>query len=355
MAAFIDGVGGATYGDLTGKMKTPEAGSGGGGGGTGVWASSSQLNGVGGAGGGGGGFVDLTSAGNITIFGTIDAAGGKGSNGANGNNAAIGFAYYGGGGGGGGGSGGGIRILTPNQITFGAATVLTAAAGTGGSSGNYAANGAVTNRGGAGGVGRIALEDGDSVIGNISAATLVPAEGAAAGFYKGVFDATRFKGGGIQPVVVTTLIDIGPTSPTFLVPDQNYLGTPVPAPGTPRVDFIAGIPAVASRGLGKTGILIEMQGFAANPDGTPAALGTGWKAVGYFTDSGAEAFPNWTLGLPPGADVLPPAGNTGAGIAALNGKQFVQFRITFYLRNGMGPFDPGPYMDSWDLYFQYNQ
>ena len=66
MAAFVDGVGGGTYGDLTGRMKTPEAGSGGGGGGTGVWNSSAQLNGVGGAGGGGGGFVDLTSSGNIT-------------------------------------------------------------------------------------------------------------------------------------------------------------------------------------------------------------------------------------------------------------------------------------------------
>ncbi len=355
MNSFVDGVGGSTYGDLTGKMKTPEAGSGGAGGGTHVWNSSSGWNAVGGAGGGGGGFVDLTSAGNITILGTIDAAGGKGSNGTNGYNYATGFAYYGGGGGGGGGSGGGIRILTPNKLVLGSTTLMTTAGGAAGSSGNYAASGAVTNRGGAGGIGRIALEDGDSVIGNIAAATLVPAEGAAAGFYKGVFDATRFQGGGLQPVVVTTLIDMGPRSPTYLAPDQNYLGTPVPAPGTPRVDFLAGIPAIASRGLGKTGILIEMQGFAANPDGTPASLGTGWKAIGYFTDSGAEAFPNWTLGLPPGGDVTPPAGNTGAGIAALAGSQFVQFRITFYLRNGMGPFDPGPYIDSWDLYFQYNQ
>ena len=39
----------------------------------------------------------------------------------------------------------------------------------------------------------------------------------------------------------------------------------------------------------------------------------------------------------------------------LNGRQFVQFRITFFLRSGMGPFDAGPYLDRWDFFVQYNQ
>jgi hypothetical protein len=361
MNAFVDGAGGGSYGDLTGRMRTAEAGSGGGGGGTEVWPSGSTLTQTGGGGGAGGGFVDLTSSGNITILGTIDAIGGKGGQG--GQYAAVQqFAYYGGGGGGGGGSGGGIRVLCPGKVTLGTTTVLTTAGGAGGATGYYLAGGIVQNPGGAGSVGRIALEDGDSVITGLGGATLIPAAGSPAGYYSGIFDATRFQGGGLQPVIVSNVIDAGPATPLFVRPDQTYVGTPVAAPGTPRVDFLAGIPLIASRGNGKTGILIEMQGFGANADGTPSTVGTGWKAVGYFKDSGAETFPTWTLGLPPPADVATPVDSAGLlfpaaapAPSALDGKQFVQFRITFYLRNGMGPFDPGPYIDRWDFFVQYDQ
>ena len=156
-------------------------------------------------------------------------------------------------------------------------------------------------------------------------------------------------------MIISTLIDTGPTSPTYLAPDQTYAGVPVPAPGTPRVDFLAGIPLVAARPGGLTGMIIEIQGFDANADGTPAAVGTGWKAIGYFKDSGAETFPTWTAGYPPVLDVPTPSGGTAGGLAAVNGKQFVQFRINFYLKNGMGPFDPGPYLDRWNFHYQYNQ
>ena len=355
MDPFADGAGGATYGDATGRMRTGEAGSGGGGGGSTVWQNGNAYSHTGGAGGAGGGFVDLTSSGNITILGTIDAAGSKGGN-APGYTANQ-FAYYGGGGGGGGGSGGGIRILTPKDVTLAATTVITVAGGVGGTSGYRYDGGSVQNPGGVGGLGRIAVEDSDSVIAGIAAATLVPANGSAVGFYRGPFDATRFLGGGLQPVVVSGLIDTGPTSPQFIIPDQTYAGTPVPAPGVPRIDFAAGIPLIASRGVGNAGILIEIQGFPALPDGTASSIGTGWKPVGYFKDSGAETFPTWTAGLPPVGDVASPTDdNVNVPYAPLvNGNQFVKFRITFYLRNGMGPLDAGPYLDRWDFYYSYNQ
>ena len=361
MDPFVDGAGGATYGDSTGRMRTAEAGSGGSGGGVSVLTSfaNGSFNGVPGGGGGGGGFVDLTSAGDISVLGTIDVAGGRGADGTTSGGAAAGFAFDGSGGGGGGGSGGGIRLLTPKAIRVGATTVLTAIGGSGGVSGacgNAACTFLLTaNKGGAGGLGRIALEDADSVIEGIAAATMLPGEGAPSGFYRGVFDASRFQGGGLEPQIVTDLIDIGPASPTYLAPNQTYGNSPVAAPGTPRLDFIAGIPAVASRGINTTSMIIEMQGFAANPDGTPSALGTGWKAVGHFKDSGSELFPTWALGLPLPGDVATPIGNAGSSIGSLDGNPFVQFRITFYLRSGMGPFDAGPYLDRWDLYFGYDQ
>ncbi len=353
MDAFVDGVGGTTTGDPTGRMRTAETGSGGGGGGPAVWASQ-NVAGTGGSGGAGGGFVDLTSSSNITILGTVDAAGSRGGPLSATIISGPAFAFYGGGGGGGGGSGGGIRILSPKHVTLGPTTVLTTAGGLGGST-PFLAGFNVANPGGAGGLGRIAIEDSDSVIAGIGSATLIPGEGAPAGFYRGPFDATRFQGGGLQPVVISSLIDTGPVSPQFIAPDQTYAGTPVAAPGTPRVDFAAGIPLIASRGVGKTGILLEVQGFAALPDGTASSVGTGWRAIGYFKDSGAETFPTWTLGLPPPADVPAPSDSAGIGFGALNGRQFVQFRITFYLKSGMGPFDAGPYLDRWDFYYSYDQ
>jgi hypothetical protein len=152
-------------------------------------------------------------------------------------------------------------------------------------------------------------------------------------------------------VIVTDLIDMGPVSPTYVTPVQSY--------GV-QEDFVAGIPPVSSRGLGKTGIFIEAQGFTTNPDGSVnLASGSGWKSVGYFTDSGAEQFPTWVPGAtPPAVDVpatqLQP-GNTGVGISSLDGRQFLQFRLSFFLNPGMGPFDPGPYIDRWTAYVRYDQ
>jgi hypothetical protein len=340
------GRGGSVYGAISGKMPTAEAGSGGGGGGFGrstPWTNSTFSAAVGGGGGAGGGFIDFTSAHDIRVFGTIDAAGSRGGNAAT--------AFFQGGGGGGGGSGGGIRLLTPGMIEFGSSTVVTVAGGAGGA-GSQPANAAagIANPGGPGGVGRLVVEDDDSVVTGFGQATVNPTDGAS-GFYRGPFDASRFVGGGIRPVVVTDVIDMGPVSPTYVTPVQNY---------TIQEDFIAGIPASASRGLGKTGIFIEAQGFTTNADGSVNLLSaTGWKSVGYFIDSGAELFPTWVPNAkPPVADVpasqLQP-GNTGNGISQVNGRQFLQFRISFFLNPGMGPFDPGPYIDRWITYIQYDQ
>jgi hypothetical protein len=162
-----------------------------------------------------------------------------------------------------------------------------------------------------------------------------------------VFDATRFKGGGARPFLLTTPIDMGPYAPSYLTPTA--------------ADFIAGIPNIASRGTGKTSIFIEAEGFAANADGTASNVGTGWRAIGYFTDSGAEPAPTWVPNaVPPGADVNPaggilPGNVLPAGFSQLNGREFVRFRFTFFLSSTMGPFDPGPYIDRWTVNFTYDQ
>jgi hypothetical protein len=344
----LGGRGGGIYGAVNGRMPTPEAGSGGGSGGLGrpmPWQTAGFYNAGGGAGGAGGGFIDFTSAHDIKIFGTIDAAGGRGGN-------AGAHAFYGSSGGGGGGSGGGIRLLTPGMVEFGPTTVVTTAGGNGGGSGVPGAGfgTAPANPGAPGGNGRLVVEDDDSVITGFGGGLVVPTEGSN-GFYRGPFDATRFVGGGIRPVVVTDIIDMGPVSPSYVTPIQNY---------TIQEDFITGVPAVSSRGLGKTALFIEAQGFTTNPDGSVNLLSaTGWKSVGYFIDSGAELFPTWVPNAkPPVADVpasqLQP-GNTGNGISQVNGRQFLQFRISFFLNPGMGPFDPGPYIDRWITYIQYDQ
>jgi hypothetical protein len=358
------GRGGQPYGNLSGKMPAPEAGSGGGGGGYGrYWSSGPNYAATGGGGGAGGGFVDLTAAKDISIFGTIDAAGGAGGRGADG--------FYNASGGGGGGSGGGIRLLTPGNIAFSGSTVITALGGAGGMGGTntnatYSTNpsymnpvGLLGNDGGRGGIGRLVLEDGTSTFVFPTGSNVHPGPTDLTPdsicYYGGPFDASRFLGGGLRPVAVTDIVDMGPAFPKY---SKQVLAT----------DFIAGIPAVASRGGGLTSIYIEVQGYTANPDGTVnAASASGWKNVGYFTDSGSELSPDWHPNArPPPADIpasdLPQGSTTNyfwdvalAPDSVLVGRPFLQFRFSFYLKANIGPFDPGPYIDRWTIQVNYNQ
>lgn len=346
----IDGAGGEVYPTSGGanRMLTPSAGSGGGAAGYADMTATSFVgyNSTGGAGGAGGGFVDLTSQGNVNVFGTIDAAGGRGGSGA--------ANFYNGSGGGGGGSGGGIRILTPLNIDV-SGSLITTAGGNGGAgvgaTGNLPGN---INNGGDGGAGRIVLEDGDSVITGLGFATTVPIDGDD-GFYRGIFDASRFQGGGLEPGALTEIIGFGPLNPTY----QQPVGA----------DFLAGIPAT---GLGPAvNIVIEARAYRMKADGRPdIALPTPYSTIGFFTDSGNPTAPTWNDGAPNPADWQPSDGDnpllyegmddtTGLHKAASDTFgpgipiPFIQFRITFVLPDTVGPFDPGPYIDDWTVRFTH--
>lgn len=345
-----NGFGGTAYGDDTNKLMEPEAGAGGGSSGAGTTApfnTSSSYGTSGGGGGAGGGFVDLTSSGSIEIYGSILSVGGSGGSGS-------GFSAYGASAGAGGGSGGAIRILTPNSITMTDTAVLSTAGGTGGTGYNPYSNAGNRNDGGDGGHGRIALEDADSIISGLSSANVTPSEGQV-GFYRGLFNANRFQGGGLEPRAVTDLIVVGNYSgfdPEFLEPVQSYGG---------QVDFKVGIPIAGSPGAGATAIFVEARGYQMLPNGSEdLASATDWVSVGYFRDSGVEIAPTWFSGHP--GDVGVPPDNTGGagGFTELNGlgaggHEFVQFRFTMFLPPSVGPFDPGAYLDDWLVRFSYDQ
>jgi len=336
LQATARGAGGAEYptGPDADRMLTPSAGGGGGAGGNDQWSASYTSYSVGGgSGGAGGGFVDLTSSGDIVILGTIDASGCRGGN--------SGAPYTGTDkSSGGGGAGGGIRLLTPNEIILSASTVITAAGGAGGISTTAAVG---QNDGGPGANGRIVMGDGDSVITGLAGATLVmPSEGDK-GFYRGLFDASRFKGGGLTPAAVSHVFACGAFNPTYVEPVQG--------------DFVAGTPVNTTLGAGRTAILIEAQGFDMKPDATPDAVGTGWHTIGHLTDSGVDTLPTWMPGQPSPAQ-LPaglPGDNVGSGITSLNGREFIQLRVTIYLSSSVGPFDAGPYLDRWTIRFDHDQ
>ena len=342
LVAAADGAGGSTTGDTNSTLRVPSAGGGGGGGGAVNYTATNYrwYTTTGGSGGAGGGFVDITTQnGDINVAGTIDAAGGRGGSGA------VMSRYtpaWQGAGGGGGGAGGGIRLLTPNNIVLSAATV-TAAGGLGGA--GATGSGGTANNGGAGGNGRIAMEA-NSIIG-LAGSTVTPTLGDA-GFYNGPFDGSRFVGGGTTPGATSGQIQVGPFNPDF---DEPVLS-----------DFICGVPAGSSNGPGKTCMMLEVRGFEMKPDGTadvPVVVPM-WTTVGYFTDSGNPAAPNWiSLANPPLADIggALPADNDGltGGMNSLDGNEFVQFRLTCYLPASMGPFDPGPYIDRWTMNFTSNQ
>jgi hypothetical protein len=312
-------------------MLKPSAGSGGGASGGTTQTSNTTYGGYqvsGAAGGAGGGFLDFTSQSTINIFGTIDARGGAGGNG--------GYQQWNGSGGGGGGSGGGVRLLTPGNINVTNATI-TAAGGVGGIGGQP--NGGAKNKGGDGANGRVVFEDGDSVITGLGSGMVVPGEGSP-GFNRGVFDSSRFAGGGLSPWAIT---DPFPVGPLFAV---DYV-TPVQA------DFIAGIPTNMSRGIGKVGILIEARGYALLPDGTPNPVPGPWHTVGYLADSGVASQPTWVPNANPAVPAdLPFLPNPNPpGIANLNDLPYIQFRITTYLPTSAGVFDPGPFLDRFVVTF----
>ncbi len=315
------GDGGDPYPDTANAqaMRGPSAGAGGGAGGNEEWDQS--YDGIystgGGSGGAGGGFIDITSSGTIRILGTIDASGGDGGGGGT-------TAYYAGPGGGGGGAGGGIRLLTPNQIILGAAAVITTAGGSGGNSPlGSSGTGGPQNHGAPGSYGRIAMEDGDSVITGLQGAIVIPGEGDD-GFHRGVFDANRFRGGGTTTQALTELVWVGPLRPIYEDPVQ--------------ADFVAGAPLGNTPGPGSVVIEIEAQGYGVRSDGTPN-LGspTGYQVVGRFTDSGTASEPTWT---------------PVAGLSGLSGNEFLQLRFTFHVSPTAGPVDPGPYLDRWVIRYR---
>lgn len=310
-----DGMGGAAYptGANSNLLLTPSAGSGGGSGGYLTHNSFAAYNSTGGAGGAGGGFLDITSAGDISIFGTLDASGGRGGTAASG--------FYGGSGGGGGGSGGGLRLLTPNDIDINGGMV-SAAGGAGGPGAMNTGGGALSGPGGNGGVGRIVMEDGDSVISGFGGAITIPTEGDD-GFYRGVFDAGRFQGGGLMPQALTDLIFMGPINPIYAAPVAG--------------DFAAGAPAIGSPGPGLDVMQIEVRGYQIQLDGgADLASETAWQEVGRFADSGVQNAPTWT---------------PTAGFAGLDGYEYLQFRITVFLKSTVGAFDPGAFLDTWNINF----
>jgi len=331
------GDGGSAYptGPGATKMLTPSSGAGGGAGGNEEWtASYAGVYSTGGGGGGaGGGFIDITSSGNIYVYGTIDAAGSAGGNGGS-------SSYYAGPGGGGGGAGGGIRLITSGSIVLTPNSVITAAGGAGGTSPNGSSgSGGPQNHGGPGGHGRVVLEDQDSVIEGMVGAQVVPGEGQE-GFYRGPFDSTRFKGGGLSGKAVSGPILVGPLSPVSFQ-------TPVAA------DFKCVIPANASIPPNGTSILVEAAGYPIKPDGTvDLTVGDHWYTIGYFATSGAPNDPNWTAGSNP-PDVV--VTNDGAGINLLNGSYFLRFRVNTRMPDTVAPTTPGPYMDWMEFRFTYNQ
>lgn len=352
LSAPARGEGGEPYETSNEDLQTPSAGSGGGAGGYQAfpsYVSTSAYAGTmatGGGGGGGGGFVDITSSFDIKVFGTIDARGGVGGTGGNSY-----FCDTGSAGGGGGGAGGGVRLLTSANIEIGGGTITTAGGGGGlGGSGPTCPQGSTAagarNDGGAGSPGRIVLEDEDGVIGGQGTATLIPSEGND-GFYRAPFDPDRFLSGGRTTTAVSDVFVVGAFNPEFIDPVQTY--------ATSNTDFIVGIPIEVAAAVGTPQLLVEMQGFQILPDGTAdLGSGTGWRSVGYFAATVNPVQPQWVLGqIPPG---YRPADNTeSAGIANLNGCEYIQFRLTFI----MGPLssisDAGPYLDQWIIRYRHDQ
>ena len=191
-------------------------------------------------------------------------------------------------------------------------------------------------------MGRVALEDADSVISGLGQATVIPSEGEA-GFYRGVFDVSRFTGGGLSPSALTEVFAVEVYG--YAVMSNPSYAEPAPS------DFVVGVPPAASPGFGSVVLLVEAQSFDMLRDGQPESTGNGFRTIGYFVDSGIPTAPAWRPGHP--ATLPRAADNVGhAGIdrmASLDGDEYLQLRFTFFLRAGVGPDDPGTYLDAWTI------
>ena len=207
------------------------------------------------------------------------------------------------------------------------------------------------NPGGAGGLGRIVLEDGDSVITGFSDASVIPGEGAD-GFYRGQFDPERFSGGGLNTEALTLPLLAGPIPVPGISPAYQELVTS---------DIVAGIPQAASRGLGATGILVEARGWQMTTEGEidEAQGPTEWSTLGSFADSGIPNMPTWkpadTDGIPMDIVLGPDNPGINLGTADLVGFAYIQVRLTFYLPITATPLTAGPYVDRLTLPFTYDQ
>jgi hypothetical protein len=200
-------------------------------------------------------------------------------------------------------------------------------------------------------MGRIVLEDRDSVILGLAQATVIPGEGDD-GFYRGVFDPTRFAGGGITTNALTEPILAGPIpvpgiSPAYREPEA--------------ADFIAAIPQETGLQSGDTAILVEARGWGMRADGNvdEASGPSDWSTLGWFEVSGIVTEPRWnpsaTQGLPSDVSLPPDNLDTLRGFAPLTGYGFVQIRLTFYLTTSATPLTPGPYVDRMVIRFGYDQ
>jgi hypothetical protein len=63
--------------------------------------------------------------------------------------------------------------------------------------------------------------------------------------------------------------------------------------------------------------------------------------------------PTWNLGQV--GVGLQPADNVGDGISNLNGSEYIQIRITFFLPPGFGAQDAGSYLDDWIIRYEADQ
>jgi hypothetical protein len=197
------------------------------------------------------------------------------------------------------------------------------------------------NIAGAGGDGRIVLEDDDGVISGQESATVSPGEGED-GFYRGPFDLGRFAGGGGSTMAITEPFLVGPFDPVFYDPVQIYPS---------NTDFLAEIPADSADPVGLVAILVEAQGFQMAPDGTPdQATATTFRTVGFFEWNGSPTDPRWRL-MQVGAAHRPIDNTQAWGITNLNGCEYIQLRITFWMGPNADAQDLGPAIDRWTIKF----